>query len=462
MIETLPGVKHAENHNHRTSFLLAICWILVQAMTGELALGQALTTGPVVGGVTDTTAKVFVRTDQEGRVVVRTGTDPNLQTYQESPTAATSLDSDFTTIIPLGHLSADTTYYLNVIVNDIPQLSAPFPSFKTFAPIRTSRNFNFVVLTDFETVRNLTTTVATFASAAATSPAFAFIGGDFDHRNPLNIFNKRKMFKDLYDGNNPFMADFVNLILRRTPIVHQWDDHDTGANNIDKNYRRWNVNQQVFEEYVPSYPFPSVTPGIWQSFRYAQVDGFVLDCRSQRDPENDPDDANKSMLDGNNLGTSGQLQWLENGLLASTAQWKIVFSSVTVNPTTKFPDGWAGYQTEWNALKDFINTNNIQGVVFISGDLHLSAIDDGTQSGFPEMAVPEPNTPQLSNQCATGPEGTWSEGFYDDTCSGFGLVTIEKNPNRLTLQTVDEFGNIRISYTVSGRSSALPHIPSHP
>ena len=150
------------------------------------------------------------------------------------------------------------------------------------------------------------------------------------------------MFKDLYDPNTLYMGDFVNLILRKTPIIHQWDDHDAGLNNIDKTYTDWNLSQQVFQEYVPSYPLPSVTPGIWQKFSYAQVDGFVLDCRSQRDPESDPDDANKSMLDGNNLGPTGELQWLRDGLLASTARWKIVFTSVVINPTTKFPEGWAG------------------------------------------------------------------------------------------------------------------------
>ena len=156
------------------------------------------------------------------------------------------------------------------------------------------------------------------------------------------------MFKDLYDAKSLYMGDFVNLILWRTPIIHQWDDHDSGLNNIDKTYGNWSLNQQVFEEYVPSYPLPSVKPGIWQKFRYAQAECFVLDCRSQRDPEIDPDGPDKSMLDGNELGTTGQLRWLKQGLLASTARWKIIFTSVIINPTTKFPGGWAGYQTEWD------------------------------------------------------------------------------------------------------------------
>ena len=261
------------------------------------------------------------------------------------------------------------------------------------------------------------------------------------------------MFKALYDANTPYMGDFVNLILRKMPIMHQWDDHDAGLNNIDKTYPDWNLSQQVFQEYVPSYPLPSVTPGIWQKSSYAQVDCFVLDCRSQRDPEADPDDANKSMLDGNNLGGTGELQWLRDGLLASTARWKIVFTSVVINPTTKFPDGWAGYQTEWNALRDFVSTSNIQGVVFISGDLHLGAIDNGTNAGFAEMCVPQPNG---VGGCPTNPPGTWSEGYYQGDCKGFSLVTVSTDPDQLNLQVLDEFGSTRISYTLSDQPSPTP------
>jgi hypothetical protein len=245
-------------------------------------------------------------------------------------------------------------------------------------------------------------------------------------------------------------------------MIHQWDDHDAGSNNCDRTYPGWGLAQQVFQEYVPTYPLPSVSPGIWQNFSYAQMDGFVLDCRSQRDPENDPDDANKSMLDGNNLGAAGQLQWLKDGLLGSTAKWKVIFSSVVTNPSTKVPDGWGGYQTEWNDLRNFIVTNQISGVVFISGDLHLAAIDNGTAAGFPEMCIPQPNSIKVPMNCATAGNGNWSEGYYDETCSGFGLVSIMENPDRLLLQTVDEFGTIRLSYTVSDSSPTPTPTPTPP
>ncbi len=427
---------------------LVLALIGGQILASDLLAAPVLAHGPVVGGTTDSAANVFVRTDQAGSVSLRYGTDPNLATYQESRQFITSSSADFTQIIPLAGLSAETTYYLNVVVGGLSQMSPPYPSFKTFPVAGSTRDFKFAVLTDFVTVAKLDRSFRTFSSAAARSPAFVFIGGDFDHTNPQTIPERRAMFKTLYDPATPYMDGFVTEILRKSPIMHQWDDHDSGLNNVDKTYANWGDTQQVFEEYMPSYPLPAVKPGNWQRFSYAQVDYFVLDCRSQRDSELDGDDANKSMLDGNNLGATGQLQWLENGLLTSSARWKVIFTSVVINPTTKFPDGWAGYQTEWNGLRSFIESNHITGVVFISGDLHLSAIDDGTNVGFPEMCVSQANAAR-KGFCSTGSVGHWSEGYYDDRCSGFGLVTIMQNPDRLILETVDENGVVHLSYTVS-------------
>ena len=161
------------------------------------------------------------------------------------------------------------------------------------------------------------------------------------------------------------------------------------------------------------------------------------------------------MLDGNALGATGQLEWLKEGLLASTAEWKVIFTSVVTNTGTKFPDGWAGYQTEWQALRSFINSNNIQNVVFISGDLHQASIDDGTNAGFPEMCVPQANASK-GGYCATGPPGNWSEGYYNDTCSGYSLVTVSEDPDALTLQTANEFGTIELSYTITAAPAVTP------
>ena len=105
-------------------------WILAQMMTAGVALSQVLTHGPVVGGVTASTANVFVRTDQGASVVLWYGTDPNLEASLISETAQTSSANDFTKIIPLAKLTGETTYYMNVVGNGMPQsASPPYPLF---------------------------------------------------------------------------------------------------------------------------------------------------------------------------------------------------------------------------------------------------------------------------------------------------------------------------------------------
>jgi hypothetical protein len=94
-------------------------------------------------------------------------------------------------------------------------------------------------------------------------------------------------------------------------------------------------------------------------------------------------------------------------------------------------------------IKKFIEDNSIGGIVFISGDLHLGGIDNGSASGFPEMAVPSPNL----TGCASGAVGKWSHGTYykqSGGCRGYGVVSILTSPDRLILEIKDENGNIML------------------
>ena len=149
-----------------------IAWVVVaQVITAGLALGQVLTHGPVVGGVTASDANVFVRTDDVATVEVHYGTDPNLSTYSTSQAFITDPASDFTKIIPLADLTAETTYYLDVAVNAVPQLAAPYPSFTTFPPRGSARNFSFIVLTDFTTTTRPSRPIASFRQRRSNKPS---------------------------------------------------------------------------------------------------------------------------------------------------------------------------------------------------------------------------------------------------------------------------------------------------
>jgi hypothetical protein len=62
-------------------------------VTAGTIFGPELTQEPVVGGVTASEAKVFVRTDQAANITLRYGSDSNLDTYLLSALATGSFRS---------------------------------------------------------------------------------------------------------------------------------------------------------------------------------------------------------------------------------------------------------------------------------------------------------------------------------------------------------------------------------
>ena len=417
-----------------------------------------LTHGPLVGAVTESSAVVWIRVDSLAQVRVRYGADPDLASYTETPQFAAAESSDYTAKIALAELSPLTVYYIDVLVNDVPQLAAPYPRFETFAPQGEALPFKFVVFSDFRRALDGGLPHAqTFASADAEEPNLALIGGDFDHTVGDNLEEKRQIFKNLYSFGND-MDDFVNLILRHYPVAHVWDDHDYGWNNGDKLYPKKDISLAVLDEYFPVYPMSQY--GCWQSFSYGNADFFLLDSRSQRDPNTDPDGSDKSMLDGDNLGQPGQLQWLLRGLDESSARWKFVKTPSVFNGTASKPDSWSAFQYERQLILDFIEANDIVGVVMLSGDFHFGGIDDGGNSGVPEIMVPPAN--YAGCRRALGEKyGYWSEGVYSTaevqgTCWGYALVTVLTNPDRVVLEVKDAEGDTRIRSTICAYRSHVP------
>ncbi len=434
-----------------------------------------LTHGPVVGAVTSDSAKVFVRTSRAATVQIRFGTDRSLAQAQQSTRLTTKEEGDYTQQITLWPLKPSTTYYLDVLVGGRPQLARQRPSFTTFPAQNAAQDFTVVVLTDFAIPFRKVPYVATFKHAYEENPAFVIIGGDFDHSDPSGAtpaqarVAKRQMFKYLYrpadmlddivsaaqhrwPAPSGALREFTDLILRRFAVVHTWDDHDYGKNDGDKTYIWKTISLDVMKEYFPLYD--TAPNGIWQRFRFAQAEFFLLDLRSQRDPNLQPDGPDKSILDGDDIGPTGQKAWLKDGLLHSTARWKFIVSSSVFNPTLRKQDSWSDYQYEQEELLAFIAANHIEDVIILSGDAHFGALDSGQNAKLPEMISPGANlewgtcgTVSLPGQTP----GIWSEGIYrteQGDCNGYGVVRVLTNPDRVELMVKDDQGKTRLSYTV--------------
>jgi alkaline phosphatase D len=405
-----------------------------------------LTDSLVVGGVTSEQARVFMRVNSAASVAVQ---------YSESPTFASALTtaakntasaSDFTAIVTLPNLEAQTEYFYRAVIDGVAVNDGVARSFVTYADAGAATEFSFAITADYKNASSTSSAgVPAYDAIAAGDHAFLMQLGDFDHRNPTSLGSMRTMHRQMRSPTRAAGADFAESIAPNLPLVSIWDDHDFGGNNADKNSSSKAAALQAYNEYFPSVDRPN-TAGIWHSFDYGPAEFFMLDVRSQRDPSAEADGPNKSMLDGNNIAND-QLDWLKDGLLTSTATWKFIASGVAFNPTTKPADSWGAYARERQELVNFINNNGITGVVFLTGDLHSGgAIDDGTNSDFPEMSVPHANL--NSSQVSSGPPGIWSEGLDTGRING-GYSTVTVSANQVTLTTRTETGAIKKSLTIS-------------
>ena len=97
---------------------------------------------------------------------------------------------------------------------------------------------------------------------------------------------------------------------------------------------------------------------------------------------------NKNLNDANKatyksiLGDE-QFNWLTTTLQNSTARWRIIANQVMMMPWNGVPsnDAWDGYETERNRLLKFIDNNDINNVVVLTGDIHSTFVGEVRYDG---------------------------------------------------------------------------------
>lgn len=146
-----------------------------------------------------------------------------------------------------------------------------------------------------------------------------------------------------------------------------YDDHefrnDWNPIFVERESARYAAAMQVWDEF---FPLRDPTGDIrYRSWRYgANLECFLLDCRRFRSASSEPDTIQKTMLGAT------QRQWLQDSVHASTATFKLIFTSVPLNYGIGF-DHWKGFSTEREEL--LFRLRGVPGVLFVSGDQHYFA-----------------------------------------------------------------------------------------
>ena len=258
-----------------------------------------------------------------------------------------------------------------------------------------------------------------FDEILAQDPLFYLVAGDLHYGD--NGRDDVERYQEVMDLTltRPAQAE----LYRSVPIAYMWDDHDYGGNDSGGSSPSRNAAMSNYREYVPSYGLSGVESAIYQAFSVGRVRIIMTDARSARDLDDDGgDDGIPSML-----GTE-QKAWFKKEIVNASEDHALV---VWLNPvpwvaeSQLLADNWGGYEEERTELADHIANNEIDNLLMISGDAHMVAIDDGTNTDYSTAqsgGFPIFHTAALDrNGSIKG--GPYSEGAVDGP-GQFGTVEV--------------------------------------
>ena len=411
-----------------------------------------LTHGPIIGGVTPTTARAFVRTSEATSFTLEVSSN-QFQTIQATASDNTQPVDDFSKIVNITGLQPNTKYWVRTSIGGTP--SGPASSFKTFPNEGEPGNYKLLF---GSCIYELSDTDSALFKQMITEDANIFTPtGDWGYpdrstgANDLYFSNPpkswaedyikvRDIYKERYTSSNS------SFFYRSIAMDYTHDDHDYLNDNSGRHHANiFSLNLASFgepvsvpqppqarlnilkgyQELFPHYPLVDPSEGIFHSYMLGNCEVFVLDLRSARTSQHEAikEVNGKWVLQepaGHTIMGQVQRDWLFHGLTNSTADWKIIVSSVVFNKGYKaamdsllrigkgqspilgfdlngtqistgligvgiISDSWVGFPSDQDALLQHIESHNIKNVVMVSGDAHTAALDDGANSGIPEL-----------------------------------------------------------------------------
>jgi len=318
--------------------------------------------GPMLGCMTDSSAKFWVRTANEVPIEVVVKSAGTGGSFQTRASGKTSGKRDFTAVLAVEGLKPGTLYEYELHVDG--KQKAGGGRFRTFGT--SGRPAKFQVgfgggagfTPQYERMWN--------TIAGHNLPAFLLLGDNVYIDNPT-----RQAVQQYCYYRRQSRSEFRKFAAC-TPIFAIWDDHDFTTNDAGGGPEiytpEWKI--PVWRTFInnwnnPYYGGGEKQPGCWFDFSIGDVDFFMLDGRYYR---------TKSRVENPSMLGPVQKKWLFKKLKSSKATFKVLASPVPwalgAKPGSRDP--WQGYKAEREQIFSFLEANRIDGVILISADRHRS------------------------------------------------------------------------------------------
>lgn len=319
------------------------------------------------GAVTDTSFTVKARTDEDHDAVrLLVSTEPELTepAYSE-PVPSRSAETNIVALAATG-LEPGSDYYYALdldgeVVDDRVGHVETFP--------RGPASFTFAVASCSRTGSN----GVVYDAIRRSEPLLYINDGDWFYgdveRNDVELFRRQ------YEANlaSPAQAE----LYASTAFAYVWDDHDSHGNDADRYGAAWPAAMEIFRTYVPHYELRDGPEApVFQAFTVGDVRFVMTDPRSQRDPRAEV----PTMLGAE------QREWLLEELAAADDYGLVVWvnGSPWVGEAETGNDTWQGFAEERRTIADAIAEYDVDNLFMVSGDAHMLAYDDGTNTDYSE------------------------------------------------------------------------------
>jgi len=401
--------------------------------------------GPLLGCVTENSARFWVRTVDEVTVQVRVSISSELAGPVFSASQVSDSDEDYTAVVEVTGLQSATTYFYDISIDGKSVLAPSYKSFRTYPPAGEQSKFK-----------------VGFGGGAGYVPWHEKIWDVIGGHDPIAVFllgdNVYHDMPEAVHGGHHYTyyrrqsrPEFRQLTSSAS-IYAIWDDHDCATNDVFmgpyKDKPEWKMD--LFHLFRQNWNNPSYGdsewPGVWFNFSIGDVDFFMLDGRFYRTNPHAP---------GPTMLGPVQKAWLLDQLKASTATFKVIASPVPWSFASKGEslDTWNGFKEERKEIFDFLTNNKIDGVFLISADRHRSdAWRIERPNGYP---LYEFESSRLTNQHVHKVMPGSLFGYNEK--QSFGLLTFDTTqPDPMVTYVIYSIDNEQI-YMLNVNLSEISH-----
>lgn len=403
--------------------------------------------------------------DAPVNVAWRVATDTALAEVVAEGAFETNADRDYTVKVEVTGLNAGTTYYYGFTALDAHSLTGRAKTLPEGSPEHL--RFAFVSCQNYEAGY-----YNAFGRIADRNDLDAVIHlGDYIYEYAPGEYGSEEIDRAhlpeaeiiaLEDYRTRYSLYRLDPDLRRAhqqhPFIAIWDDHEytndawkDGAENHQPDTEgewadRVAAAKQAYFEWTPIRD--NAEQSVYRAFNYGGLaDLIMLDTRLEGRTQQ-PDSISAPDFESEDpsryLMSDEQKNWFADALANSQAKFKIVgnqviFSELNVgffspeDPDSSenvFLDIWDGYPAERRRIVDFINQNEIDNVIFLTGDFHSTfAFDVALDAMNPESYNAETGEGSVAVEFAT--PSISSANFDENVGEGLAILieSIINKPN---------------------------------